>query len=235
VTLTVACALPTVRTRVVRLLGTAGWRGAVARAIDGLGSTFARPSVVLPVFALSVVFQALVIAVAWFGFRAVGADVPLDATIALIPVISAIQLLPLSVGGLGVREGTYAVLFGACCGTAAPVAVAASLTFAGIVGFVSLAGGVRFALQGRQLKHMAFAETRELEDAIRQVERETWFDADWLWTFAYGMQAAGRSPEQTINAIRRQGDANRLPPRKRLVRRVQLLGRSMASVFTPPA
>jgi uncharacterized membrane protein YbhN (UPF0104 family) len=235
VTLTLACALPTVRTRVVRLLGTAGWRGAVARAIDGLGSTFARPSVVLPVFALSVVFQALVIAVAWFGFRAVGADVPLDATIALIPVISAIQLLPLSVGGLGVREGTYAVLFDACCGTAAPVAVAASLTFAGIVGFVSLAGGVRFALQGRQLKHMAFAETRELEDAIRQVERETWFDADWLWTFAYGMQAAGRSPEQTINAIRRQGDANRLPPRKRLVRRVQLLGRSMASVFTPPA
>ena len=227
VTLTLACAVPTVRERAVRALGTHGRRGAVARAIEGLGATLARPSVVVPVFALSVVFQALVIAVAWFGFKAVGADVPLDATVALIPVISAIQLAPVSVGGLGVREGAYAVLFGACCGTPAPMAVAASLAFAGIVGFVSLAGGLRFAMMGREQARTAFPEVRELAEAIRQVERQTWFNADWLWTFADGMRAAGRSPEQTIAAIRRQGDANRLPAWKQLVRRVQLLGRAL--------
>ena len=223
--LTIACAVPALRARAVRALGSQGWRGAVARSIEALGASLSRTSVVGPVFALSVVFQGLVIAVAWTGFRAVGVDVPIDATVALIPVISAIQLLPVSVGGLGVREGAYAVLFGACCATPAPMAVAASLAFAGIVGFVSLAGGVRFALQGRESTPTAFPEVRELADAIRRVERETWFDADWLWTFADGMHAAGRTPAQTIAAIRRQGEANRLPPQKRLVRQVQLFGR----------
>jgi len=227
ITVTIACAVPAIRDHAVRALGTQGRRGAIARAIEGLGATLARPSVVVPVFALSVVFQLLVITVAWFGFRAVGAEVPLDATVALIPVISAIQLAPVSVGGLGVREGAYAMLFGACCGVPAPIAVAASLAFAGIVGFVSLAGGLRFAMMGREQARTAFPEVRELAEAIRQVERETWFDADWLWRFADGMRAAGRSPEQAIAAIRRQGDANRLSPQKRVLRRLQLLGRAL--------
>ena len=194
VSLTVVCGAPVLRARAVRALGTEGRRGAVSRAIEGLGATLARPSTVIPVFALSLVFQGLVIAVAWFGFKAVGADVPLDATIALIPVISAIQLAPVSVGGLGVREGAYAVLFAACCGTPAPVAVAASLAFAGVVGFVSLAGGVRLAMRSRESTHTAFPAVRELAEAIRDVERDTWFNADWLWAFADGMRAAGRSP-----------------------------------------
>jgi uncharacterized membrane protein YdjX (TVP38/TMEM64 family)/uncharacterized membrane protein YbhN (UPF0104 family) len=225
VSMSLACASPAVRARAVRALGTEGRRGAVSRAIEGVGATLARPSIVVPVFGLSMVFQALVIAVAWFGFKAVRADIPIDATVALIPVISALQLVPVSVGGLGVREGAYAVLFAACCGTPAPVAVAASLVFAGVVGFVSIAGGVRFAVSGRVSTQAAFPEVRELAEVIQQVERETWFDADWLWKFADGMRGAGRPTEQTIAAIRRQGDANRLPTQKRYLRRVQLLGR----------
>lgn len=224
--LTIVGGVPSLRTRVVRALGTQGWRAAVARSIEALSATLSDTSVVMPVLALSVVFQGLVIAVAWTGFRAVGAEVPIDATVALIPVISAIQLLPVSVGGFGVREGAYVVLFGACCATPAPMAVAASLAFAGIVGVVSLSGGILFAFRGREPAPTLFPEVRALADAIRTVERETWFDADWLWTFAEGMRAAGRTTEQTIAAIRRQRDANRLPLRSRVYRRAQLTWRA---------
>jgi uncharacterized protein (TIRG00374 family) len=227
VCVTSAFAVPHLRRRAIDVIGTEGKRGAVSRVVEGLGATLAHPFVVISVFALSIVFQGMVIAVAWFGFRAVGADVPLAATIALIPIISAVQLAPVSVGGLGVREGAYAALFGACCAVPAPVAVAASLTFGLIVGFVSLAGGVRFAMEGHTSARSAFPEAPELAEVIRRVERETWLDADWLWTFVEGMRAAGRTPEETIAAIRRQGDANRLPARKQLVRRVQLLRRSL--------
>lgn len=225
--LTIACAVPSLRSRAVRALGTKGWRAAVARSINALGATLSHTSVVMPVFALSMVFQGLVIAVAWTGFRAVGVEILIDATVALIPVISAVQLLPVSVGGLGVREGAYVVLFGACCATPAPMAVASSLAFAGIVGVVSLSGGVLFAIRGRETTPTIFPGVRELADVIRTVERETWFDADWLWTFAEGMRAAGRTPEQTIAAIRRQGDSNRLPARTRLYRRAQLAWRAL--------
>lgn len=239
VALTLGCAVPGPRARVVAWLGPDGKRGAVARAVIGLGASLGRPSVVATVFAWSLVFQALVIVVAWSGFRAVGADVPVDAVIALIPVISAVQLLPVSVGGLGVREGAYAVLFGACCGTPAAESVAASLAFAGIVAAVSIVGGVRFATRGASARPgfegRQDPDTVAIATVVREIERTTWFDAGWLWNFVDGMRTAGRTPEQTLAALRRQGSANRLAGPRLITRRLQLLARAVGRVFVPPA
>ena len=61
-----------------------------------------------------------------------------------------------------------------------------------------------------------------LEPLVRRTARETWFDPDWLWSFAKGMQDAGLPTESTLAALERQRAAHELPLVKRLVRLVQL-------------
>jgi hypothetical protein len=61
-----------------------------------------------------------------------------------------------------------------------------------------------------------------LEPHVRRAARETYFDPDWLWNFVKGMQDAGLPTERTLDALRRQHEANKLPPSKRLWRRVQI-------------
>ena len=61
-----------------------------------------------------------------------------------------------------------------------------------------------------------------LEPLVRRATRETWFDPDWLWSFAKGMQDAGLPTQTTVAALERQREAHRLPPAKRLLRLVHL-------------
>lgn len=61
-----------------------------------------------------------------------------------------------------------------------------------------------------------------LEPLVRRTARETWFDPDWLWSFAKGMQDAGLPTERTRDALERQRVAHRLPAGKRLLRFVHL-------------
>ncbi|HEV2121205.1 MAG TPA: lysylphosphatidylglycerol synthase domain-containing protein, partial [Chloroflexota bacterium] len=93
---------------------------------------------------LSFVFQATVVLAAWAGFAAIGVPVSLGACFLFIPIISAIQLVPVSLNGLGVREGAYVFFFGSI-GIGQLESVAASLLFGLLVAAVSLAGGVLFA------------------------------------------------------------------------------------------
>ncbi len=228
IALTALSSIPQVRSYLIGRLGQSGRRGSIARSVASLGRTLSDPWTVLAVFALSVMFQALVVAVAWAGFQAVGAPVSLGVCFVLIPVISAIQLVPVSLGGFGVREGAYALLFGQCCSIAPTAAIASSLIFAGVVMGVSLVGGVRFAMTrdtGYQEANPDLATLPDLErlrPVVDRVSRETWFNPDWLWTFCRSMHLAGLSTDQTIAALARQGEANRLPRSKRALRRVQL-------------
>jgi len=61
-----------------------------------------------------------------------------------------------------------------------------------------------------------------LEPLVRRTARETWFDPDWLWNFAKGMQDAGLPTERTLAALDRQREAHKIPPLKRIARIVQL-------------
>jgi uncharacterized protein (TIRG00374 family) len=228
IALTALFSIPQIRGYLIRRLGQSGRRGSIARSVESLGRTLSDPWTVVAVFALSVVFQGLVVAVAWAGFMAVGAPVSIGVCFVLIPVISAIQLVPVSLGGFGVREGAYAFLFGQCCAIAPTAAIASSLVFAGVVMGVSLVGGVRFAMTWATNHEMANPELASLPDldrlrpVVNRVARETWFNPDWLWNFCRSMHSAGLSTDQTIAALTRQGDANRLPRLKRALRRVQL-------------
>jgi uncharacterized protein (TIRG00374 family) len=136
-------ALPGARGWLERVLP-AGRAQALARVAGQMGQALRNRNVVLAVLALSFVFQAVVVLVAWAGFAAIGVPVSLGACFLFIPIISAIQLVPVSLNGLGLREGAYVVFFGSI-GIGDIHAAAASLLFGLLVAGVSLAGGVLFA------------------------------------------------------------------------------------------
>ncbi|MBI3972213.1 MAG: flippase-like domain-containing protein [Chloroflexi bacterium] len=115
-----------------------------ARVAGQMGEAFGDRSAVGKVMVLSFAFHAVVVLLGWATFAAIGAPVSLGACFLYIPIISAIQLIPVSLNGLGVREGAYVFFFGSA-GLAASQAVAASLLFGILVTAVSLAGGVLFA------------------------------------------------------------------------------------------
>ena len=112
-----------------------------SRAVAELGyPALGRASLVSLIFdALLIVFNVLIA-------QAVGVRQPLGIFLLFTPIISFSLALPISVGGLGVREQTYVLLFGAL-GVAETTAVAMSLlnyTLSNLV--VGLLGGVLYAV-----------------------------------------------------------------------------------------
>lgn len=96
--------------------------------------------------ALSFLFQAVVILVVFLNAKALAVDVPLAALAVFVPLISLAGMLPISVNGLGVREGLYLLLLGRV-GVPADVAVSMALLYFVVTVTASLPGGVVYALQ----------------------------------------------------------------------------------------
>jgi uncharacterized protein (TIRG00374 family) len=122
----------------------------INRYLKGLGSSIGcclqnRSNTAYIVF-LSVLFQISVVAVTYFIFLALKLDVPFVYCVLVIPIISALQMLPVSISGFGVREGAYVFFFNAY-GVSSTEAIAASLAFWILVALVSLSGGAIFALR----------------------------------------------------------------------------------------
>lgn len=99
---------------------------------------------------LSILFQ---VGLAWINqllFLALGIHIPWLALLMIITLISVITMLPVSVNGIGVREGSY-VFFFQQLGVPSEMAVAVSLLFFFLVSVSSLAGGLFWISErGRQ-------------------------------------------------------------------------------------
>jgi glycosyltransferase 2 family protein len=122
----------------------AGRAQALSRVAHEMNAALRNRSAVAQVMVLSFAFQAAVVLVAWAAFVALGVPVSLGACFLFIPIISAIQLVPISLNGLGVREGAYVLFFGSI-GVGQVEAAASSLLFGLLVAAVSLLGGALFA------------------------------------------------------------------------------------------
>lgn len=94
----------------------------------------------------SLIFNILLILVNYLAALAVGMRVSLVYFLIFVPVLSVTLMLPISVGGLGVRETTAALLF-AQIGVDQAVAVAASLAVYAVSALTSLFGGMLYLLQ----------------------------------------------------------------------------------------
>ncbi len=106
-----------------------------------------RGRAVVQALVLSFVFNVVLIAVNYLIALSMGVNISLWYFLLFIPLISFSLILPVSVSGLGVREGTYVLLFGQA-GVAAPLALAMSLAFYALNVATGLIGGVIYAFQG---------------------------------------------------------------------------------------
>ena len=131
-----------------RLTSNAGWRrfsGAVHYGIDTLRR---HPSDAISVLASGFAYQLAVVLAAFLAALALGLHPGITALLAFVPAIAIVQVLPITVGGLGVREGAFA-LFLVPLGVPEQKALALGLLVYAINLAVSLLGAPAFAIHRR--------------------------------------------------------------------------------------
>lgn len=112
---------------------------------------------------LSFVVQSLGVLMVWLVGTALGADVPASFYWILVPMVSLLTMLPVSVNGMGVREVSMALLL-APMGAGKEVAVPLALLWFAVTALVSLTGGLVY-LFGRFPRPQANANlAEELDD-----------------------------------------------------------------------
>ena len=93
-------------------------------------------------------YQLAIVLAAFLAAESLGLHLWPTAAMAFVPAIAIVQVLPITVGGLGVREGAFA-LFLVPLGVPEQKALALGLLVYAINLVVSLLGAPAFALNGR--------------------------------------------------------------------------------------
>jgi len=116
--------------------------GAIHVGVDRLRR---QPRAVLGIVGTALVYQVTVVVSVYFAGRALDITAPVAALFAFVPVVAMAQVIPLTVSGLGVREGLL-VLFLGPFGVTEAQAVALGLLWYGMLLLVSLLGAPAFAV-----------------------------------------------------------------------------------------
>lgn len=77
--------------------------------------------------------QLLTLFIAYAYFRAVGVDIDISILVVFTSITTVVSMLPISLNGIGVREGTQVALFTGILGIPAPVVLSA-----GLLGYIPL-------------------------------------------------------------------------------------------------
>lgn len=110
-----------------------------------------QPRAILAVVLYSMLFQLTIVIINYFLLQAMGITaIHLWHCAIVVPIISAVSMIPVSINGLGIREASYVILFQPL-GLTATQAVTLSLLFFLVVTLVSLIGGVFFVLDKKQV------------------------------------------------------------------------------------
>ena len=129
-----------------------GWRRAVGTMHLGIASLRSQPREGLEVFLAGALHSLMQIAAAYMAARVLGIDeVGPTALLVFYPAVGILQVLPIAVGGLGVREWALA-LFLSPLGVPTERAVALGLLLYALTVATSLSGAPAFALGIRKAK-----------------------------------------------------------------------------------
>lgn len=132
-----------------RLAGHGSWLRFLGAVHTGVRRLRERPADALDVLAAGLAYQLAVVISAWMAAHALGVRMSPTAALAFVPAVAVIQVMPLSIGGLGFREGAFALFLGPL-GVASSRAIALGLCVYLINLLVSLAGAPAFAFGGRR-------------------------------------------------------------------------------------
>lgn len=131
--------------------------GAVHVGVDRLRR---QPRDAFGVLAAAVVYQVSVVAAVYCAVQALGISIPNAAVVAFVAAVAMAQTVPISLGGLGVREGMLVLLLHPL-GVSTSSAVALGLFWYAMLLVVSLLGAPAFAL-GQRAKQ---ASARSVPDS----------------------------------------------------------------------
>ena len=139
--------------QIVRLLIPAGVYHRFKHVVDFIREVVdynRSPMILWYTFLNSFAFQFLGIISTWLIGMALGTDTPFLYFLILLPVVWLVSFIPVSINGIGIREGSFVVLFGTV-GMPKEMALAISiLWFVENLG-LGLIGAVLFMLEGRGL------------------------------------------------------------------------------------
>jgi glycosyltransferase 2 family protein len=130
------------------------WLGFVGTVHLGLTRLRRDPAAALRVLVSALAYQLAMVAGAWMAGHAMGIEVGWSAMMAFIPVVAIAQVLPISVSGLGLREGALVLLL-VPLGVSSGQAVAFGLLLYGMNMVVSLLGAPAFAVGARPARVVA--------------------------------------------------------------------------------
>lgn len=127
-----------------RLAQREGWARFVGAVHLGLDRFRRRPAAAIEVLAVAFAYQLAVALAAYLAAGALDLDVGWTAILAFMPVVAIVQVLPLTIGGLGLREGAF-ILFLGPLGVSTSQAIALGLLVYFLNLAVSLLGAPAFA------------------------------------------------------------------------------------------
>lgn len=133
-----------------RLEGHEGVRGFLRAVHLGIHRFRDNPGLAFEVLVAGFVYQLAVVLAAFLASEALGLDVGWTAMMAFMPAVAILQVLPITISGLGVREGAFVLFLSRSgLGVTAQQAIALGLLIYAVNLVVSLAGAPAFAVGGR--------------------------------------------------------------------------------------
>jgi uncharacterized membrane protein YbhN (UPF0104 family) len=125
------------------------WMRFVGAVHVGVARLHHQPRRGASVLGAALAYQASVVAAVWCAVHALGVSIPDGAVVAFIPAVAMAQVLPVSLGGLGIREGLLVLLLHPL-GVPAGKAIGVGLLWYGMTLLVSLLGAPAFAVGHRR-------------------------------------------------------------------------------------
>lgn len=127
------------------------WTRFIGAVFQGIDRARRDPRRIAIVLVAALIYQVTIIGTYLLIYRALDAHVAIAAAIAFVPAVSMLQALPISFGGLGVREGALR-LFRDGLGVTAGVAITSGLLWYGTLVIVSMLGAPIVAVGMRAKK-----------------------------------------------------------------------------------
>ena len=129
--------------RLLHGVGLGRFHDAVHRLYEAVQQYWTHRRTLLLALGLSLVLQSLVITIFYLISQALNLSVPLGYFFLFVPLISVISMLPISIAGLGLREGSAVYLF-TKVGLDSAGALSLSLLWFAVTALCSGLGGVVF-------------------------------------------------------------------------------------------